>query len=790
MKKSLFIAFAAALVFNVASAQNKANITLNTGDVESYNTTELQRIDIVDNGITVVPTNGDPVQYSGNIARLSFLKNSAGKVQLIDAAGWFETAYVKWTNLDQADAYNVYVRKEDAADYTKLDNELVRNYGDYGRADMPGLVAGNYCLKVVPVSNGAELSEMASETPMLNVKAHNRGGFAHFNWAEGVGAYKNDGSLKDGAKVIYVNANNAKTVSTDVMYDKKLTTFSGMQAIITAYQKGTDTTPIAFRIIGRVTKNDMDALGSSSEGLQVKGKRSYSTLNITIEGIGDDACFHGFGILMRNATSVEVRNLGFLWFMDDGISIDTDNSHLWIHNCDFFYGQKGGDSDQAKGDGSLDCKGDSQYSTFSYNRFWDAGKSNLCGLGTESENWLTYHHNWYDHSDSRHPRVRGMSVHIYNNYYDGVAKYGAGATLGSDLFVESNYFRNTQHPILTSKQGSDIIDDSDGSGTFSGEAGGVVKAYGNIMCGKYYFRPWSESNTQDYDAWVAPSRDAQVPSNVAAKSGGATYSNWDTDPSKIYSYEAEDAADVPASVKGFYGAGRCNHGDIRWTFNNNTQDANYEVILALSNTIRDYDSWLVGNYTGDTKIGNGGVGFTNPGGDSSEGDEFPNGNYNAAEGSNPGGETGGDEPTTPEEPFITSADGNGYFRFDESSVDQVAQWVADGVFVGGTHDPAYAKATYWDGVGSYQIAIDTEMVIKCPSIRSFKIHLLRTGSFAGKVLISTDGKNYTEVASITGSKGAREFDWSAALRSSKETYVKIQNTATGGLNIIGLYITK
>ena len=47
----------------------------------------------------------------------------------------------------------------------------------------------------------------------------------------------------------------------------------------------------------------------------------------------------------------------------DSISIDTDNSNLWIHNNDFYYGSAGGDKDQAKGDGSLDIK-KSKYITY------------------------------------------------------------------------------------------------------------------------------------------------------------------------------------------------------------------------------------------------------------------------------------------------------------------------------------------------------------------------------------------------------------------------------------------
>ena len=102
----------------------------------------------------------------------------------------------------------------------------------------------------------------------------------------------------------------------------------------------------------------------------------------------------------------------------------------------------------------------------------------LCGMTSETgENFISYHHNWFDHSDSRHPRVRTMTVHVYNNYFDGISKYGVGATTGSNVFVESNYFRNTNKPMMISLQGTDIVN-GEKNATFSGETGGMIKAYG------------------------------------------------------------------------------------------------------------------------------------------------------------------------------------------------------------------------------------------------------------------------------------------------------------------------
>ena len=209
-------------------------------------------------------------------------------------------------------------------------------------------------------------------------------------------------------------------------------------------------------------------------------------------------------------------------------------------------------------------------------------------------NYITYHHNWFDHSDSRHPRVRTMSVHLYNNYYDGVAKYGAGAAASSDVFVEKNYFRDTKYPMTIASQAHDIKDD--GSSVLSGEDGGIIKAYDNVikdLPAKGGFTPYSQNNT-DFDAYVATTRDEKVPATVTAKKGGHAYNNFDTDPSLMYSYTPDNANDVPEKVTGFLGAGRINHGDFKFTFNNAVDDESAEINTKLSSAIDNYKSTLVG----------------------------------------------------------------------------------------------------------------------------------------------------------------------------------------------------
>ena len=592
---------------------NQMMITTSDNTVKYYNTAELESVDIDKSTgkVTVSPKVADWTdEYLKNVNAISFSKmipsGSEGDivnrgVNITEGKGWLESVYVKWVPFIGATSYNVYVKGGKYVEYTRIDRELVRDYGTYCRADMVGLSANVYALKVVPVMNGSEDTASASEVTDMAVKAHDRSGFAFHRGAgsasydgSGIGAYKENGELKDNATVIYVTAETAKTVKCTIFYDKAYKEFTGLQAIMDALQKGTAKEPLCVRIISTIKDSDMDSFSSSAEGLQIKGKNSYAPMNVTVEGIGDDAATWGFGFLIRNCSSVEFRNFANMLCMDDALSFDTDNSHCWVHHMDFFYGNAGGDSDQAKGDGTVDLKGDSQYMTIAYNHFWDNGKTSLCGMKSESgPNYIDYHHNWFDHSDSRHPRVRTMTVHVWNNYYDGVAKYGVGATMGSSVFVESNFYRHTNDPMMISKQGTD----GKGEGTFSGENGGMIKSFGNL-----YAEKGSSSNytvithkvaPTDFDCYEASSRDEQVPGTFVAKAGGTTYNNFDTDAALMHTYTPIPAADVPATVTGFYGAGRLNKGDFQWKFDNATEDTNYAVISGLKTALKNYTSKLV-----------------------------------------------------------------------------------------------------------------------------------------------------------------------------------------------------
>ena len=727
-------------------------------------------------------------KYLLAIVVILFAVSAKAAVTINEAAGWFESAYVTWQKTAGM-SYHVYVSPAASDTWTKLDDELVREYPTYGRADALGLKAGSYQLKVVPVSNGAEVGADAAVTDALTVMAHDRSGFAHVGVSDGIGAYKNDGTLKDNAKVLYVWANNAKTITFDVAKDNKggVTTGTGLQDIITLYQKGYETTPLAIRIIGTIKAADMDRFDSSEEGLQVKGKNNYSNMPITFEGVGFDAAISGFGILCRNCVNVEFRNFAIMLCKDDCLSLDSYNANIWIHNMDFFYGNTGGDADQAKGDGTVDIKGKSKNITVSYNHFIDCGKTSLGGMKSEDTScWMTYHHNWFDHSDSRHPRIRTAFYHVYNNYFDGVSKYGVGVTTGGSSFVEANYFRNCKYPMLISKQGTD----AEGDGTFSGEDGGVIKAFNNKIDNPRKVQYYTEGQTDGaWDAVKVDDRSASVA--ATAFSGGTAYNNEaDLKARTTYVENKMDAPeDVKAIVKGQYGAGRLQHGDFKWSFNNSLQDENYGVISELKSALQNYKSTLVGFFDGTT-ISNGGATETVDGGDGKGISEEENDSYVPSWAGGSGGGGGGSTTTDGQYVIGTSSD---YFWFNADNEAQYNAYVAAGTFTTtGTANPTYEVkksdgTSCSDYVGSIRLAPNQYfLVYHADGICTANFYVSGNGSQKWKLETSVDGTTWTTTGTVEGK--AATHPACNITTTGENKYVRITNTASGNRDLQGIKI--
>ena len=152
-------------------------------------------------------------------------------------------------------------------------------------------------------------------------------------------------------------------------------------------------------------------------------------------------------------------------------------------------------------------------------------------------------------------------------------------------------FRSCKYPMLVSKQGTDILGGS--SGTFSGEDGGIIKAFNNYMVGQTSFLPYNATtNPAQFDAYVASTRDEVLGSNITSFQGGNTYNNFDTNPAYYIHNLTIDEPEVARDNTMQY-AGRVSGGDISWEFDNSVDDTSYDLNQGLFNMLVGYTTSLV-----------------------------------------------------------------------------------------------------------------------------------------------------------------------------------------------------
>jgi len=205
--------------------------------------------------------------------------------------------------------------------------------------------------------------------------------------------------------------------------------------------------------------------------------------NTTLFGVGSDATLIGASLDIQGGTggnpgalpmNVIVRNISFQDTIDcfpewsptdnvtgnwnatyDAISV-THATHVWIDHNRFtdlktrddtqpvYFGQR-----YQVHDGHLDITNQSDFVTVSWNQFTSHDKTMLIG-GSDSaiedreHLRVTLHHNLFDGTGQRTPRVRFGKVHVYDNVYraDRNTNYRSswGAGLESQIFAENNFF--------------------------------------------------------------------------------------------------------------------------------------------------------------------------------------------------------------------------------------------------------------------------------------------------------------------------------------------------------------
>ncbi|AXB41128.1 pectate lyase family protein [Amycolatopsis albispora] len=235
-------------------------------------------------------------------------------------------------------------------------------------------------------------------------------------------------------------------------------TVTTASALISAMQSSS---PAVIRISGTISISGMQDVRS----------------NKTLIGVGSGATITGGGLDVDSATNVIIQNLNFRNWSDDAINVTDASTKIWIDHNTFSDGY----------DGAVDIKRASDYVTVSWNKFTSHDKTMLLGHsdgnGSQDRDHLrvSYHHNWFDGTGQRHPRVRfGNPVHVYNNYYGGVTDYGVASTMEAGVLVEGNYFENTEDPFHrgegSSPAGSLVARNNHFVNSGSGDQGGSVRA--------------------------------------------------------------------------------------------------------------------------------------------------------------------------------------------------------------------------------------------------------------------------------------------------------------------------
>ncbi|MBN2573688.1 MAG: right-handed parallel beta-helix repeat-containing protein [Deltaproteobacteria bacterium] len=147
------------------------------------------------------------------------------------------------------------------------------------------------------------------------------------------------------------------------------------------------------------------------------------------------------GLEIYKRQNIVIRNIVFADGTDDTMKINQNTHHVWVDHCDF----------TNSADGLFDITRQTSFITISYNRFYQHSKTMLIGhsdSASDDTGYLktTVHHNWFDGTEQRHPRVRFGEVHVFNNYYLDNGLYGVASTMEADVVMEGNFFEGVAHP--------------------------------------------------------------------------------------------------------------------------------------------------------------------------------------------------------------------------------------------------------------------------------------------------------------------------------------------------------
>lgn len=207
-------------------------------------------------------------------------------------------------------------------------------------------------------------------------------------------------------------------------------------------EKNKSTEPAVVWLSG--TFEASDGRDSSSPWFDIK-----RTSNISIYGV-NGFVMDRVGFFLNEANNIIIRNVHIKQPKADngadGISMQ-ESTNIWVDHCTF----ESLNSEKDYEDGSCDITHQTHSVTVSWCHFIRTQKSCLVGHSNSATDdaviTATFHHNWFEDSNSRHPRVRFGKAHVYNNFFDGCTTYGVGSAYGAMVLVEYNLFDAVRLPI-------------------------------------------------------------------------------------------------------------------------------------------------------------------------------------------------------------------------------------------------------------------------------------------------------------------------------------------------------
>lgn len=175
--------------------------------------------------------------------------------------------------------------------------------------------------------------------------------------------------------------------------------------------------------------------------------------NKTIDGRGASISifYRGMSVRSRN---VIIENLNFKGGgseIHDGVEILDGGGDVWIDHCSF-----NSWTDESIG---ITTPTASAYTdvTVSWCKFFNSEYGILIGgypgIPNGQNMRVTIHHNWFNGTNQRHPRMRKALVHAYNNYLYNWLYHGMFTTDSGQLRVENNIFHAVRSTAAVTFQG-------------------------------------------------------------------------------------------------------------------------------------------------------------------------------------------------------------------------------------------------------------------------------------------------------------------------------------------------